>query len=82
MLKFIHVTKTGGNSIEDIGLKHGIKWGRFDTETHKHIDKTKFKGTVWHYPFTLLDKKYKQKYDWVLVVRTPYDRILSEFYCS
>ena len=80
MLKFIHITKTGGTSIENIGLKHGIKWGRFDTEMLKHFDK-KESLSIWHYPFTLLDKKYKQKYDWFLVVRNPYDRVLSEYYC-
>ena len=24
----------------------------------------------------------QQKYDWFMVVRNPYDRILSEFYCK
>lgn len=81
-LKFIHITKTGGTSIEDNGLKHGIKWGRFDSQTNNNYDNSKkFLGSIWHYPFTLLDKKYKQKYDWFVVVRNPYDRVLSEFYC-
>ena len=31
-LKFIHITKCAGTSIEDIGIENNILWGRFHTE--------------------------------------------------
>ena len=37
-LKFIHITKTAGTTIENLGLKKNIKWGRF----HKEY------GPCWH----------------------------------
>lgn len=76
-LKFIHITKTGGTSIEDAALEKGIEWGRFDTEYTKDIQPN------WHKPFSLIeDKDLKEKYDWFTVVRDPYSRIVSEFYCQ
>lgn len=71
-LKFIHITKTAGTSIEDTAFKKGILWGRFDKEY----------GKRWHKPFPQISDKIKIKYDWFTVVRNPYDRILSEFYCK
>jgi len=70
-LKFIHITKTAGTSIEDVSRKAGLFWGRFHKEYAKR----------WHKPFTTIDKTIREKYDWFTVVRNPYDRILSEFYC-
>jgi hypothetical protein len=75
-LKFIHITKTGGTSIEDAGFSKRILWGRFDTE---------YTGGIlgnWHKPFSLIDDNIKNKYDWFTVVRNPYTRIVSEFYCK
>ena len=67
-LKFIHITKCAGTSIEDIGKKNDICWGRY----HKEYN-------WWHEPFINLKKSLKKKYDWFVVVRNPYTRILSEF---
>jgi len=69
-LKFIHITKTAGTSIENAGFKNGKMWGRF----HEAYG-------WWHTFFPLLPNEIKQKYDWFLVVRNPYARIVSEFYC-
>jgi hypothetical protein len=71
-LKFIHITKTAGTSIEDSAHKNGIYWGRF----HKEY------ADMWHRPFIEIDNKVKQKYDWFTIVRNPYERIISEFYCK
>lgn len=70
-LKFIHITKTGGTSIEEEGLSVGIKWGRH----HKEYG-------WWHGIFKNKPKKLKDKYDWFMVVRNPYERIISEFHCK
>jgi hypothetical protein len=79
-LKFIHITKTAGTTIEDIGKKHGLKWGRFDKK--QIYKKNTVSAAFWHKPFTELDDSYKRKYDWFVVVRNPYTRILSEYYCN
>jgi hypothetical protein len=69
-LKFIHITKNAGTSIEEAGIKHKIEWGKF----HKEYG-------WYHKPFSKIDKKLQDKYDWFVVVRNPYARMLSEFYC-
>ena len=69
-LKFIHITKCAGTFIEDLGSKQGIKWGRF----HKEYGS-------WHRLFKSVPKRIRAKYDWFVVVRNPYDRMLSEYYC-
>jgi hypothetical protein len=70
-LKFIHITKNAGTSIEDVGFASGLSWGRHHTEYG-----------FWHVPFSTLPVALRAKYDWFLVVRNPYDRILSEYYCK
>ena len=78
-LKFIHITKTGGTSIELAGLAKGLKWGKFDTQ---YRPSTQFRGAFWHIPFSHLPSELKSQYDWFMVVRNPYERILSEYYCQ
>lgn len=68
-LKFIHITKTAGTSIEDIGYRYSILWGRF----HKEYG-------YWHEFFPNKSHSLKDKYDWFTVVRNPYTRVVSEFY--
>ena len=70
-LKFIHITKTGGTTIEEIGKENNIKWGRFHKE---------YKN--WHEPLIEKNNFKRQKYDWFLIVRNPYDRIISELHCK
>lgn len=69
-LKFIHITKTGGSSIEDCAYKNKILFGRHHKE---------YQG--WHKFFSEKSLNLKLKYDWFMVVRNPYDRVLSEYYC-
>ena len=78
-LKFIHITKTAGTSIEKIGKEHGLQWGMFD-KNQKYYKS--IKSPFWHRPFQDMNDDYKYKYDWFVVVRNPYDRILSEYYCN
>jgi hypothetical protein len=68
-LKFIHITKTAGTSIEEVGRKNGIMWGKYHNEYGNH-----------HALFPNKPKSIKEKYDWFMVVRNPYTRILSEYH--
>ena len=70
-LKFIHITKTGGTTIEEIGKENNINWGRF----HKEYK-------IWHQPLIEINNFKIQKYDWFMIVRNPYDRIISELHCN
>ena len=70
-LKFIHITKNAGTFIEDIAKRKNILFGRFHGEYG-----------FWHHFFPNVDENIKNKYDWFMVVRNPYDRIISEYYCN
>ena len=72
-LKFIHVTKTAGTSIENIAKEKNINWGRFDDE-YKVLSPSP--SCWWHH---VIPKS--TKYDWFIVIRNPIDRVISEFYC-
>jgi hypothetical protein len=68
-LKFIHITKTAGTSIETVGLEKNKRWGINHTEYG-----------FWHSLFPEKPLDLKEKYDWFMVVRNPYNRILSEYH--
>jgi hypothetical protein len=70
-LKFIHITKCAGTFIEEMGRDNNIDWGRY----HKEYD-------WWHEIFITKSQQLKEKYDWFVIVRNPYTRILSEYYCK
>jgi hypothetical protein len=70
-LKFIHITKNAGTSIEEIGRENKKWWGKYNKEYG-----------WWHGIFPKKSKELKNKYDWFMIVRNPYDRILSEYYCK
>ena len=70
-LQFLHITKNAGTFIEDIADKNNIKWGRFNTSISN-----------WHNYLDLYKLSLLEKYDWFVVVRNPYSRILSEYYCK
>jgi hypothetical protein len=70
-LKFIHITKCAGTFIEEIGRENNIKWGKY----HKEYG-------WWHETFISKPQKMKDKFDWFVIVRNPYTRILSEYYCQ
>jgi hypothetical protein len=70
VLKFIHVTKCGGTSIEDAFRTHGLNVGRYHTSSD---------GYFWHDP---VPEKIRGKYVWFAVVRDPYTRTISEYHCK
>ena len=79
-LKFIHITKTGGTSIESAGKNQNIKWGKNHKEYKCRADNTKDYQQSWHDIIT--NECFQKKYDWFMVVRNPYARILSEYNCT
>ena len=70
-LKFIHITKCAGTTIENVGKKNNVLWGRF----HKEYG-------WWHEIFPNKSQELKLKYDWFVIIRNPYERLISEFYCK
>jgi hypothetical protein len=72
-LKFSHITKTAGTSIEDAAKSCGILWGRY----HMVGGATAY----WHDPIATIPAETRSLYDWFIVVRNPYDRIVSEYFC-
>ena len=75
-LKFIHIPKTGGTSIENFGFFHGFKWGKIDRNYYNKF-KTTSPGSIWHSTLPTLPDEFYEGYDKFCVVRNPYDRIVS-----
>jgi hypothetical protein len=75
-LKFLHITKTAGSSIEEAGLRAGFQWGIHDKDD---AGKNRF---GWHSILRIIPLAYVNQHDWFMVVRNPYDRILSEYNCN
>ena len=72
--KFIHITKTGGTSIEEYAYNNGINWGKYDMELYQLFNKEGF----WHIPLEYYSNEIINKYKFLCVVRNPYSRIISE----
>jgi len=71
-LKFIHIPKNAGTSIENLGNKYGIKWGKYD---NIHVYKQLY-AYNWHSPYFIKEKNTH----YFAIIRNPYDRIISVFY--
>ena len=54
-LKFIHITKCAGTTIENLGKEKNILWGRFDKEYSSGFE-------YWHNIFQNIDKKLWEYY--------------------
>ena len=54
--------------MEDLALKQKIKWGRHHQEYG-----------FWHDYLSVKPDKLKEGYDWFMVVRNPYGRVISEY---
>lgn len=73
-LKFIHIPKNAGTSIENLGKLYDYKWGRFDNiKVYKNSPCDYF---IWHSPYIQKEKGY----EYFAIIRNPYDKIISEFY--
>jgi hypothetical protein len=73
-LKFIHIAKNAGMSIEAIGKEHGLMWGVLDPE-YKEAGSSRFGP---HLVPRLLSPDYLANNDFFIVVRNPYKRVLSQ----
>ena len=84
-LRFVHITKCAGTSIEDVS---GNQWGRYDTEYRDSVsDMYCHDGSWWHLPLLYVRPAYVlkdllKKYDYFCVVRNPFDRVISEYFCK
>lgn len=83
-LKFVHITKNAGTTIEEIGRPD---WGRYDKEYRDAVsDVYGLPWDHWHIPPQFMARDYlstfKKKYDFFCVVRNPFDRVVSEYYCE
>ena len=75
VIKFIHVTKTGGTSVETSG-RRGIPahfWG------NKHDRRSKPAYGAVHEPFIKKSERLKLTFDWFMSVRNPFSRVVSEY---
>ena len=91
-IKFSHITKTAGTTIESIAWLNNINWGYNEAEFwRKLIVFSKYeyvKSTpAWHWPISFCKNKKLLnetllKYRFFTVVRNPYDRCISEYYCE
>lgn len=77
-LRFIHVSKTGGQSIA-VAAKNqaSLEWGMFDKDYGIGIHCHRLLSDV--YGPSLKNDIMKNQYDWFMVVRNPYDRAVSEY---
>ena len=67
-LKFMHIPKTAGTSIENAAKKNNLLWGRFATTL-----KSSNGCCSWHCPQEKLPYCF-------CVIRNPFDRFISQFY--
>ena len=81
-LKFVHIPRNAGSSIELLGKAKKILWGQFDDELKNN--KTELKISYWHTPLYEFESdfitNYLNKYDLFIVVRNPYEKCISEYY--
>ena len=79
-LKFLHIPKSAGTSLENIANDHGFKWGRFDREyLQRFKSNVETNINVWHRPLHFFSLNPYQNYRVFAVIRDPYDRIISDF---
>jgi hypothetical protein len=84
-LKFVHIPKCAGSSVEAIGYVKNIYWGKNDKELEQLIKKANTNNiSFWHVPLSNLNnillRQYIERYDLFAIVRNPYNRCISEYF--
>jgi hypothetical protein len=92
IITFSHISKTAGTSIEKSALQNNIKWGKNAFEEIwkdilKDCEYNFSKDSAHHIPVSFckseeLKNYIFSKYDFFTVVRNPYERCVSEYFCN
>ena len=91
-LEFVHITKTGGSSMEFAASRAGINWGVCHYARMKSLGCTSpdldpgYQASPWHVPPKYLTSSPSRQNPYVqadlfTVIRNPYSRFVSEFHC-
>jgi len=86
-VEFIHIPKTGGTTIESIGLAYGLNWGMYRFGNYSGYDAVAGHNDVWlsahHVPPAEaswpIRKLYSSAERIFCITRNPYDRLTSEY---
>lgn len=77
-VEFIHIPKNAGTTIENIGKKSGVKWGRFKPEHQNFLNDPIC--NYWHVPPVYFNKgSFYDTDNTFCVIRDPFSRIISEY---
>lgn len=84
MLKFVHITKNAGTSIENVAWQHDILWGRNDLEylSGYKVQKEHTHTSLWHIPLKYFEENPYANHNVFAVIRNPFERVVSEFHCA
>lgn len=86
-LELVHIPKTGGTALETAAAAAGIRWGACHYLELKELGccapdrKTKPFQLMWNWPSTMLGEDRIPENQFT-VVRDPYTRCVSAFYCK
>lgn len=86
-LKFLHITKNAGTYIEDLGFKNNLVLGKIKDQINDYNLTHKTIADYYHLPPSLFYNEVfninycNTKNINFLIIRNPYDRILSEIFC-
>lgn len=86
-LQFSHITKTGGSSLELSAKDYDIHWGLHNKPLWKNVSENAKVNhrEPWHTPLSFADDKYIEEvlrqYEFFTIVRNPYTRAVSEYFC-